>query len=563
MQPLIIVGIDGADWAVIEKSIAYGQLPNISALIKRGLRTELNSTMPPATLPAWMSFLCGANPAEHGLVDMFVHPPQSYAIRPATTELQKLPTFLSRLAQKGLAVASLGVPGTYPPDKSLGLCIAGFDAPGVSHASKNSIHPTSAYRQIQSLGGWRYAIVNEQQHPGSKLAQKLINDLTIKERVILWAYAKQHWDVFFVHIQAADTAGHHLWHTYDVTSPRFRNSSAINALTSVYSRIDQLIGRLLAKAPTNARVMLISDHGMGGASDIAVHLNRVLSELDLLRFKNNSKSHINRYLGVIFRNISSRLPAYIFSVLLRILPNTLIMRALSLSRALNIDYANSAAFSDELDYAPSVWLNRRGVFPYGQVDDTKADAILKRIRHALLALRHPDSNAPLVNAVYLRDEIFSHPAAAITPDLIIEPAWPSGFRASFLPSFRLGPKIRRLATKELTAGRGYGMPGVHRQQGIFLAVGPLLPAIEAPILSIAEAGALVYALAGITPPPDLKVKLQGFWQELALALTKNDKLSNTPSAQLCPNNSAAIPAALDATQQAALTERLRNWGYID
>ena len=555
-HPLIVVGLDGGDWEVINALVARGELPHLEQLIHSGLRTELRSTLPPATLPAWNAFLCSAAPGDHGVTDMFVHPQHSYALVPATANLRTMPTFLSRLARAGFSVASVGVPGTYPPDPKLGLCIAGFDAPGASRAGRRAVHPAPAWRAVQRLGGWRYAVVNEQgDTPGDGLARALIADLDVKERIIAWAYQQQPWDVFFVHLQASDTAGHHLWHTYDAASPRARGTQLADGLPSVYRRLDTLIGHLLAQASPNARVLLVSDHGMAGASDIAVHLNRVLADMGLLRFHAGATTKIRNQGGRWLRAVAGTLSPDLFARALRLAPQGLVSQVLALTRQRAVDFSASAAFSDELDYAPSIWLNERGKFPQGSLDAEQTSVVTVRIRERLLALRHPDTHGPLIGAVHTRAEIFSGAAAPAAPDLTIEPAWPGGYRPSFLASPGPGLAVRRLLSREFAAARGFGMPGVHRREGVFIARGPGLPAMEGPVLAIAEAGALVYPLLGLSAPDDLPTRLRGFWQELAASLAQ----SPAP----CADTTGDIPAAYDTAEQAVLRRRLRDLGYIE
>ncbi len=557
---LVIIGIDGADWRVIDDLCARAALPNLARLIEGGLRAELGSTPIAATLPAWSSFLCAAEPASHGVVDMFVHKEtpggkRSYDLSPATSTSHLCPTFLGDLARAGLKVASLGVPATYPPDPALDLCVAGFDSPGASGATSKAVSPASFYRDVRRLGGWRYAVFNEQRGGDKRLAAiapALLMDLDAKERVILSAYARAPWDVFFVHQQASDTAGHHLWHTYDRASPRFRGGYLEDALPSVYRRIDALIGALLSRVPASARTLVVSDHGMGPASDTAVYINRVLFELGVLRF-NTRHQGLRRGAARGLSLLAKRLTPARLALARRLLPDALAARLLGVMRQRNIDFRASAAFSDELDYGPSVWINRREVFTHGEVLERDAKALALRLRERLLDLRHPRSGAPLLRAVHHRDEVFSGPYAELAPDLILVPD-PSS-RPSFLPSPGPGPVMRLLEEHEFSAGRGAGMPGVHRHEGVFIAHGPGLEAGRAPKLDLAHAGALVYTMAARAAPERALARLPVFWRELAARLA-GDAPPLTSVAQ------EATPAYSEA-EQAIVLQRLRDLGYVD
>ena len=74
LQPkILIIGIDGATFDLIEPWADQGKLPTFKSLLDAGVHGELKSTIPPVTAPAWTSFMTGMNPGKHGLFD-FLEP---------------------------------------------------------------------------------------------------------------------------------------------------------------------------------------------------------------------------------------------------------------------------------------------------------------------------------------------------------------------------------------------------------------------------------------------------------------------------------------------------------
>lgn len=499
-HPLIILGLDGATFDVLDPLFARGELPHLNRLATTGLRTELWSTDPPVTLPAWTSFLTGLPPSRHGVTDIFTHAHGNYLPLPATGHLRRAPTFLRELSARGLRVAALGVPGTFPPEPLNGICVSGFDAPGAAQATPPCVFPTGLYPTLAQLGGWRYATFNEFA-PGADRAARatraLLADVARKERIVLRLFAQERWDVFFVHLQASDTAGHHLWHTFDPNSPRARALS--DALPSVYKRLDTLIGRLIELAPDETRVLVVSDHGMGGASDVAVHLNRWLHSRGYLTFAGAPSTLMRRALGAA--------PPQALGALLHGLPDRIVARLGSMSRGASVDFSRTLAFSDEIDCSPSIWINRRYHFPQGKVEQRAADNLVATMRDALMTAEDA-SGRPLFARIITRSEHADGPHRNDLPDLVLEPHWHDGYRPCFLASPGPGPWLRRIEAHEHTAGKGFGMPGAHRRQGVFIASGPGLPAMDLPILFIEQAGAYVYSLLGdplpahLDAPPD-------------------------------------------------------------
>src|SRR6266567_163964 len=79
MSRVLLIGWDGADWRILDPLLEAGVLPNLAALIDRGGRAVLRSTIPTHSWTAWPSFLTGVDPADHGVFDIpewrpFTHP---------------------------------------------------------------------------------------------------------------------------------------------------------------------------------------------------------------------------------------------------------------------------------------------------------------------------------------------------------------------------------------------------------------------------------------------------------------------------------------------------------
>ncbi|MBU0708407.1 alkaline phosphatase family protein [Patescibacteria group bacterium] len=65
-KKLIIIGIDGVPRNLLERLIELELLPNIREIVKKGVLSDLESTNPPLTGPAWISLVTGQSPTEHG-----------------------------------------------------------------------------------------------------------------------------------------------------------------------------------------------------------------------------------------------------------------------------------------------------------------------------------------------------------------------------------------------------------------------------------------------------------------------------------------------------------------
>lgn len=553
-HPLVVVGLDGATYAIIQPLIQAGELPNLGKLLSVGLATELVSTLPTATLPAWTSFLTGVNPGTHGITDMFYHLAGSYDLAGCTGGRRQVPTCLARLSSLGYRTACIGIPGTFPPEEINGICISGFDAPGGDVVGDAGIWPPEIRSHVRGMGGWKLGVFNEHSRDADRLekaSHRLLADIDKKQALLQSLYEMGPWDLFAFHLQASDTASHHAWHTWDASSPRASAHGMRDILPAVYRRLDTLIGWFMQQQPETGRILVVSDHGFGGASTQAVYLNRWLHQAGHLEFagaaKQQSSHTLQRASGAVLHHV----PHGLFKKTISLIPPGLKSRLMTAARGGSVNYRQSHAFSDELDYAPTIWMNRRSKFKQGTLCDNEADALAMAMVRELETLCYPGNNTPLFAAVHLRHQVQRGPCLSDTPDIILEPNWDGGYRPSFLRSQGPGPVVRTLSANEYSAPKGSGMPGVHHRNGVFIAAGAGLKNRKLPQLSIEQGGALIYSLMGVPIPKTVGTELPSWL---------NAFIPSVYAA--CDEPSETIPIGA-AQENTSVLERLKAMGYLD
>ncbi len=287
-------------------------------------------------------------------------------------------------------------------------------------------------------------------------------------------------DLFTVVFSEIDTASHHFWAYHDGDSPRHQSDPELGStLEEVYVALDRALGRMLSGLDGQAAVLVLSDHGAGGASDHVFYLNRWLASEGLLRFK--GISGLPGRLAARVQGYAARvLPADVKEAILRSPLAGMVMRADAFSRFGSLDLPHTQAYSDELPQNPGIWINLRGRDPHGVVEPgVEYEDLREEIIERLEAICDPQSGRPLVDRVVKREEVVVGPYADRAPDLLVKLSSWDGYKLLAAPSAgRRGKLIRRLASSELVGSKGVGVSGVHRPEGILVAAGPTLRAGE-------------------------------------------------------------------------------------
>lgn len=572
----LIIGLDGADLGVIE-ALGAARLPSLFKAMERGVYAAQQSVLPPATLPNWATFLTGVDPGVHGVFDFTTR--HGYGVRFTAGRIREAPTFFRALDRAGLKTACLFFPGTYPPEPlEHGVFASGWDAPVAFSADASFIWPRSLHGElVQRFGAQTFDDVDEfhADAPGfhDALGDALVRRIERRAALAQHLLAKQPWDAFGVYFGETDTASHHLWSLWDERSPRHpagASARAKSGLARVYEAADRAVGALLeAAGGDEVELTIVSDHGSGGSSDKVLFLNRALEAAGFLRMRSTSTGALpGKLKNLALRSLPPALRERIFRAAGTLLPSWLESRV----RFAAIDFGQTVAFSDELNYLPAIHFNVRGREPNGQLAPADIPKTRRALQDALLALRDPWTGAPVVSAVHAREAIFSGPYLERAPDLLLElhldPHLDANERSSYsynlMPSAeaRRGELFRKLAPSEHLGRKGRSLPGSHRSHGLFVAAGPhvlpvgrLDPAMP---VHIADASALVLARLGSAPIAGAMGKVLPVLH--GIELPRHDAArSSAPDAE----HAATLAGGDGLAGDRRVAERLRNLGYIE
>lgn len=558
----LVLGLDGLDPDLVQ-ALGPERLPHLHALATRGVFARLESVLPAATLPNWSTFLTGLDPGQHGVFDFTTR--TGYRVRFTGGTVRATPTVLARLDAAGLRCACIGFPGTWPPERfAHGVFVSGWDSPVAFEADRSFVWPESFYDALRARsGGVRFDDVDElaAETPGwhTALPDALVARVERKRELAAWLLDERDWDVFAFYFGESDTAAHYLWSLHDPQSPRRPHEVSArdgDGLARVYAALDAAVGALIARAGGDSvEVTIVSDHGAGGTSDRVLYLNRALADAGLCTLREGELgSRVTRSLK---ENALVRLPPrareLVFRAAGRVLPGWLESRA----RFGAIDFRRTQAFSEELNYFPSVWLNVRGREPLGTIAPADVPRVRARVCEALLALRDPWDGTQVVRAVHAREDIYAGPLVTRAPDLVLELALTGGYSYNVLPSASAPPRAqlsgsgawRRLAPAEYLGRKGRSLPGSHRSHGVYFAAGPRVRAAAKCAPRMADATATLLARLDVALPEGASGRVL-------------DEVLRDGSARTVLGV-AAPPTPMSESDEAIVEARLRALGYVD
>lgn len=570
---VVIFGWDGATFDLIDPWIEEGKLPNLAAFREKSTHGLLRSTTPPFTYPAWTSFLTGKNSGRHGVFDFTERVPGTHRIQFVNAKRVRSKTIWRLLSDANQRVACMGVPVSYPPEAINGVLICGFDAPGSgSRTDSSSVHPPELLEEIRrEVGPYVTSsnimpLMSKDKH--EEALDLILETLELKGKTAKYLLEREPWDVFMVLFGESDLVGHHFWRFVDPNSPLYCPSSSARvreAIYRVYAKLDEMLPMLLEACPETAVKFIVSDHGFGGSSDRVIYMNRWLADEGFLAFEGRGAATP----GVGFRMINFAknwglrfLPPAVKTYIFR-RRQGIANRMEAYLRFGGIDWSKTKAFSEELPYLQTIWINVKGREPEGIVEPgSEYNDVVAELRERLEKWIDPETNKPVVRAVHHRDELYDGPYVERSPDLVIETTFPDGYAYQGKSSRQAKPTsaIGRLRVNEPGAMKFYAAKsGSHRDYGVFFAQGPMIvPGKTIEGARLMDVAPTILYLLGEPVPEDMDGIVltdaldPAFVESQPLVRGKGDtQRAGTEDATYSPEDEAVI------------TQRLEDLGYLE
>lgn len=300
--PILVVGMDGLEWSVLEPLLEQGRAPNFAALIRRGVAGALETEIPTWSPVVWTSIATGFPPEVHGIhffSEADVRGVPKPGGLPYTSNCRKVPAFWNIAGALGRSVLGVAWWVSWPAEHVPGgrivasyaaqvqgrlLWKAGVWTDGLPELTwppelLDEIRPALQDGAPDGPLRAEYDRIFGTVPPEWRLDHHLDTNFRFVYhgdrthlRIMQEQLRKEVADLNYVYLGLPDVAGHYFWRYYEPEAyswrwPRERVERLHGRLETAYEVVDSWLGRLLEGVPEDTLVLVLSDHGMEAKRD--------------------------------------------------------------------------------------------------------------------------------------------------------------------------------------------------------------------------------------------------------------------------------------------------------
>jgi len=539
MSRVILIAWDGADWRILDPLLEQGALPNLQALIDRGQRDVLRSTVPTHSWSAWPSFLTGVDPVDHGVYDILETVPGTHKQYPVTYKSIKARTFLDDLTAAKKKQLLLDVPLTFPPPAIEGTLAAG----GVLPKGRQFTMPGDLPEQLQQAGlewpinGMSWTTYHNK--PDAYLDEAF--EVTGKRiKASEWLMDNTDWDLMATVWVSIDRTQHALSNYVAPDHPDYaknKDTRIGKKVADIFRQTDDAIGSFVSRARDDDIILFISDHGFQSCMR-TVNMDRLLHEFGYLEF-----SASNAVFGPMQWGPVRKVARKVY--------DTLGLHG-KVALPQSVNWQKTRAFTTIRSTGEGVSLNLAGRDLDGTVDPGDYEKVRDELMDRLGSYVDPVTGRKPVKSIARREEVFKGKFADEAPDIMMVPA--EGYSLTHAKS----------AIEDAD-----WVSGDHRMEGVIVAVGPQVRRFESTPALIDMAPTLVAALdapTAVKPTGRVLTEVVGGEGGLAEREIAPGDQGSTAAGPAIPGMS--IPgmggeSAVNETEADEMEEHLRGLGYIE
>jgi hypothetical protein len=289
---VLLIGIDGASPALVDRLLAEGRLPHLADLARRGASGTIRSLVPIESPLVWNTIATGKLPADHGILG-FAHPSADGTRALYLGTDRRVHALWNIASDAGRRVGVVNFWNTYPPDLIDGVMAsdhliarniegfremagAGAVPPGpVVHPADWQPRANQIVRDTTPLTSFANPLQGDPALPGylalvgDDLPRRFDEDSALA-RLALAIDDELHPDLLMVLLPGVDRVSHFLWSSLQDDQSIYPEELRLSpseqqagrrALETFYAYVDALVGLLVARFGDDDVILVVSDHG--------------------------------------------------------------------------------------------------------------------------------------------------------------------------------------------------------------------------------------------------------------------------------------------------------------
>ncbi|MBI5351470.1 MAG: alkaline phosphatase family protein [Chloroflexi bacterium] len=468
-MPTTIIGLDGADWQIINPLLKSGQLPVLKRLMDGGCHGILHSTTPPNSPPAWASMITGVNPGKHNVFDFTYIDENYYKVPVDAMSRIALPPIWRIMNHRELSVGMVNLPIQYPPETVNGFMVCGMITPW---NTETFTYPQELSQKIGKPGdNW---IIGQTLVRGGS-PEEFLAEIKQKTRTqsewIIRLQNEYKPEFLMAVFDGTDKLQHFFWKYWDQHHPRHDPQAGAvlkQSIPEYYREVDALLGGII-EARGESDLFIVSDHGFTGMAN-DVFIEKWLLQNNYLNLKSppTLPKKINGRTRVPAWNILAQNDNLKTFLKKNKLTNWLIQKFKSwdarknnstqLNR--NTDWSSTRVFFTGTS-SQALQVNLKGREMLGIVEPAEYETLMRGVIAELLSITDPENGKPVIKSAYRKDDLYHGPWTQNSPDITIITNDGYALQEGF-PNKLVSPSA--LFSMDRSGG--------HRDEGIFIACGP-------------------------------------------------------------------------------------------
>jgi predicted AlkP superfamily phosphohydrolase/phosphomutase len=292
---ILLIGIDGATWDVIDPLLADGRLPTLRRLIGAGVRAKLESEQPMLSPSIWTTIATGRSRSEHGITRFISSSSTPAAPRLVASTERRVPAIWNVLDSYHRSVGVIGWWVSWPAEPVDGFVVSDRVAWGRwqnwtdGRKSERFTYPEELFARIRervvdpvksppldemfALADFNDAereLIRTSDHPlpfhGPSVFKFGFCEQKTYENIALELLPESQPELSMLFLVAVDPVSHNFWHLFRPDEfggavDRDQVTRLGDLVPAMYEHDDAYLAALLSKLDPTTVVMIISDHG--------------------------------------------------------------------------------------------------------------------------------------------------------------------------------------------------------------------------------------------------------------------------------------------------------------